>query len=124
AIRERAEGARRHSNLELGIAHRADRVAEALVVERARENEEDLADEDVATRELVDERVQKRVVLRLQRVAPRRERRHDVAVLEEQRALVGVDGEVAPKRERLVRMLEDDLVLLRVRTRNHHALDA
>src|SRR5205814_2223366 len=83
-----------------------------------REDEIDLADEDVPARELVDEVVQKRIVLRLQRVAAGRQRGDDDAVAKEERALVGVDRELTPERERLVRVLVDELVFLRVGPRD------
>ena len=53
-----------------GSMHVADRAAEGDAAHRRRLDEEDLADEDVAARELGDEAVQERDVLRLQRVPP------------------------------------------------------
>src|SRR5690606_15602647 len=122
--REGAEGARRNPEIELGIAHRADGVAEALVVQRPRGHEIQLTDEDIATRELVDEGVQERDVLRLQRVPAGPERAHVLAILEEQAHLVGIHRQLAPEWEGLVGMFVDDLVLEGVVPRDHHALYA
>ena len=121
-----AEGARRDANVELRIAHRADLIAEGLIENVTDGDEVQLADEVVAARELVDQPADERVIAGLQRVrrALRAERGDVTAVLEEQRDLVRVDRQLSPKREILVRVLVDDLLLLGIRARDHHPLHA
>jgi hypothetical protein len=82
-----------------------------MPADRLHLHEEDLGDEDVAARELVDDVVEERDVLRLQRVPAGRQVADVAPVLEEERALVAVDRELRPERDVLVGVLVDDEVL-------------
>src|SRR5690606_18813655 len=105
-------------------AHGADGVSKPLVIQGTGHHEVQLANEDVAARELIDQCVQKWHVLRLQCVPPWPEGAYIVPSLEEQANLVGVHGQLAPEGKRLVAMLGNYLVFRSVLTRNHHSLHA
>ncbi len=120
----RAESPRIHADIELGIPHRPNGPPESLVVLRLGGDEVDLADEDVPTGELVDNGVEERDVLGLQRVTSRTERPDVAPILEEEGDLVRVNGQLTPERKGLIGMFVDDLVFERVVARNHHALHA
>ena len=102
------------AELGLRILDVTDRRAELDRRHFADRDEVDLADEHVTAGQLVDEQSQERDVRRVQRVAACRETPDELAVLEEQRDFVGVDGELRVVRDVLVGMFVDPVVLCRV----------
>jgi hypothetical protein len=81
----------------------------------ARADEEHLGQEHVAAGELVDELAEEGDVLRVESVAAGAERADQHTILEEQGELVGIDGELRLHRDRLIRVLVDDVALGLVR---------
>jgi len=121
---ELAVKTRRHELVEHGIFHRLELAAEGQAANRLRLDEEDLRDEHVAAGELVHQVVQERNVLRLQGVPPGGQPADVLSVLEEQRALVAIDGELGPKGDVLIGVFVDDRLFQVVRASDHHLADA
>src|SRR5205823_7675493 len=89
-----------------------------------RRDEEDFTDEDVAVGELVDELTEKRNRRPVERVATGRQAADKLAILEEQRDLVGVDGQLRVVRDVLVGVLVDPIVLRRIGARDRELMDS
>jgi hypothetical protein len=92
----------------LRIAQLADLAAELHPDDLARGDEVGLGDPDVAPGRPVDELAEEGDVRRLAGVAARRQRADQLAVAEEQRQLVGLDGELRLHRDGGVGVLVDD----------------